>query len=244
MPEYVYGVVEPAAKLPSGEGIGGERLRVIGGPHAAALVSHLNTPELKLRREDVLTHARVVADAFSEGTVLPMRFGVVMRDSEEVSERLLTEHGDELAAQFAQLRDKVEMSVRATYEEEAVMRELVERNAEIRGLRDAVHGHSPDATYYERIRLGELINAELERQRAVDADLIVQVLSQVATDIQLAPTAHERVVVNAACLVERKRVSEFDDVLEAYAQGQWNRMRFRCTEPRAPHSFVQLTVEA
>src|SRR5438067_2205845 len=149
MPQYVYGIVERKAPAPSGEGICGYPLRLITDDGAAALVSELKQRELALGREELLAHARVLEDAVSSGTVLPMRFGIVMEGEEEVRQRLLQAHSEELRIQLERFADKVEINIRASYDEQLLMREVVSENEEVRRLRDAVQGKPEDATYYE-----------------------------------------------------------------------------------------------
>ena len=78
------------------------------------------------------------------------------------------------------------------------------------------------------------------RKRETDARSIVEALLQVASAIEVAPPAHERVALSAAFLVQRDRLRAFDEVLEAFAGGQAGRLRFKYTGPLAPHSFVEL----
>ena len=143
MPQYVYGIVERKAPAPSGEGIGGTPLRVIADDGAAALVSELQQRELTLGREELLAHARVLENAVSSGTVLPMRFGIVMEGEEEVRQRLLQAHCDELRTQLERFSDKVEVSIRATYDEQQLMREVVAENPDVRRLRESVRSKPP-----------------------------------------------------------------------------------------------------
>jgi hypothetical protein len=242
MAEYVYGVIETKDGAPAGAGIGGAPLDLVAGDGAvAALVSELPGVELRLGREEVLTHARVLSDAIATGTVLPMRFGVVMDGAAEVRDRLLDAHAPELSEQLHRLAGKVEINIRAMYEEEALMREVIQANPDIARLRESGQGRPDDATYYERIRLGELVAKAIERKREADARDVVDALSQLAAEVQVAPPAHERIVVSAAFLVERAQLSEFDAVVEAFAEGQAGRMRFKYTGPLAPHSFVELS---
>ena len=79
-----------------------------------------------------MTHARVLEQALGRGTVLPMRFGVVMEGPDEVRRRVL-ERPCRRAHRSARTssQGKVEMRVRAVYEEEALMREIVESHPEI-----------------------------------------------------------------------------------------------------------------
>ncbi len=77
------------APPPEGTGIAGAPLRLIASGSAAALVSELPVDEVRFGREEAMTHARVLENALSRGTVLPMRFGVVVADQDEVRARVL-----------------------------------------------------------------------------------------------------------------------------------------------------------
>lgn len=243
MPEYVYGVVAADARLPATEGIGGEPVRAVAGDEGvAALVSHLDGPdELRLGREEVLAHSRVLGDVLSSaGPVLPMRLGIVMQGEAEVRERILEPHAPELTDQLEQFRGKFEANVRVVYEESALMRDVVTANPQIAKLREAIQGRDPDGTYYERIQLGQLVSEAVERIRETDAAGLMSALSQVSLAQSVSPPGHERVALSAAFLLDEKQSKEFDEVLEAIAEGQAGRLRFRYTGPLPPHSFVEL----
>jgi hypothetical protein len=241
VPDYVYGVVAADVRPPSTSGLGGHPLRtVVADEGVAALVSDFDAAELQLGRDEVLTHSRVLTDALGLGPVLPMRLGMVMDSDEDVRARLLDPHTDQLRAQLSEFRAKFEANVRVVYEEEALMREVIASNPEVARLRQLVHGRNPDATYYERIRLGELVADAVERIRQADAENLLSALRQVSLDQNVSPPAHERVAFNAAFLLDEKRSREFDEVLEAIAEGQAGRLRFRYTGPLPPHSFVEL----
>ena len=240
MPQYVYGIIEAGAAAPRARGIAGAPLRVVRSEDAAALVSEIAGDHVRLGREEVLVHARVLERALARGPVLPMRFGVVMSDPEEVRTRLLDEHGPELRAQLTELTGKVEIRIRGTYEEDSLLREVVREHPEIASLRQAVSGESDDATYYGRIRLGELVAGAVERRREHDAQTIVDALAPAALAVQLSDLSHERVVVQASFLVERERLPEFDALLDDIAGEYGGRIRFKYVGPLPPHSFVEL----
>jgi hypothetical protein len=173
-----------------------------------------------------------------------MRFGVVMEDPEEVRRRLLSEHDDDLRDQLDSFAGKVEVNLRALYDETALMRQVVREVPEIQRLRDALRGQPEDATYFERIRLGELVAQAVERTREVDARSIVEALAPVAERISVGDPAHERVALNASFLVQREGLDAFDQVLEQLAAERADRMRFKYTGPLPPHSFVELAGSA
>lgn len=240
MPQYVYGIVEAGARAPRGRGIAGAPLRLVEGEEVAALVSEVAGNDVRLGRDAVLVHTRVLERALGRGPVLPMRFGVVMSDAEEVRGRLLDEHGPELRAQLAELAGKVEIRIRATYDEEALLRDVVRAEPEIATLKASMRGQSDDATYYSRIRLGELVARAVERRREHDAQAIVEALAAAALAVEVGGPSHERVVVQASFLVERVRTAEFDEILEEVAAGYGGLVRFKSIGPLPPHSFVEL----
>jgi len=238
---YVYGIVRKATAPPTHHGIGDAPLQLVGGDGAAALVSELPAEKLEMGREELLTHARVLEEALGNGTVLPMRFGVVLEDPDAVRRDLLEPHAEELVSQLEEFDGKVEMRVRVTYEEQPLMREIVQENPEIARGRESVRGKPEDATYYERIRLGELVSDAIERKRRSEAQQILDLLARDAAAVEVADPPHERIVLDASFLLERKRLEEFDDLVERIAREQAERLRVRLTGPLPPHSFVHLS---
>jgi hypothetical protein len=244
-PKYVYGVVRasPKGRLKS-KGINGEPIRIISSQGLGALTSDVSGEPVEAGRDELLTHSRVLESALERGTVLPMRFGVVMPSESAVREELLSVHREELAAQLDEMTGKVEVNIKGLYDEPSVLRELVEENPEIAGLRAALRDQPEDATYYERIRLGELVAAALDARRSADEHQIVERLAEHALGVELGGTMHERMAVNASFLLERDRLAEFDRALEEIASEHGGRIRFKYTGPLPPHSFVELSMEA
>lgn len=239
MSEYVYGIVGAEARPPSSRGIADAPLRLVDGDGAAALVSNLVDDGVRLGREEVMVHARVLEQALMQGTVLPMRFGVVMSGPEEIRRRLLADHGGELRAQLDELDGKVEIRIRGTYDEDRLLREVISEDQAIASRSASVRNRPADASYYERIELGERIAQAVERKREHDSEEIIDALGQAALTVDLTQPAHERIAVNASFLLARAKLDEFDEILERLASGYGGRIRFKYTGPLPPHSFVQ-----
>ena len=164
-----------------------------------------------------------------------------MDGSEDVRRDLLERHGEDLRSQLTELAGKVELNVRAVYEEDVLLREIVSEDPEVARLRDVVRDRPEDATYYERIRLGELVARAIEARRQREAQAIIDSLAPETLAADIAAPAHERVVVSVSFLVARARLDAFDDLLEAVARDRAGRIRFKLTGPRPPHSFVELS---
>jgi hypothetical protein len=243
--KYVYGVVRGKGRAkPKGKGIAGKPLKVVASNGLGALTSDVPGEELEAGREELLTHSRVLEQALGDGVVLPMRFGVVMPDEDTVRAELLDAHREALEAQLEEMGGKVEMNVKAIYDEGAVLREVLAENRDIARAREKVRGSSEEATYYARIDLGERIVAALEQKRAADDQAIVDRLAPRALAVEVGQPMHERMAVNASFLVAEDGLDEFNAELDRIAESHGGRLRFKATGPLPPHSFVELGIEA
>jgi len=243
--KYVYGVVRARSKSsPKLKGINGKPLRVVASGGLGALTSEVPDGPLDAGREELLAHSRVLEQAIRRGVVLTMRFGVVMPNETYVSQDLLEAQRKELEGQLDEIDGKVEVNLKGLYEEESVLREVMEQNPEVAALRDSLQGKPEDATYYERIRLGELVAEALIEKRAVDQQRVVDRLAEHAVAVDTGEPMHERMAVNASFLIDQDRIGDFDRAVDELGSEEAQRIRFRYTGPLPPHSFVELSVEA
>jgi hypothetical protein len=242
--KYVYGVVRADAKSPPrARGIGKKQVRLVRADGLGALTSDVPPGDLEAGREELLAHSRVLERAVKQGTVLPMRFGVVMPNESAVREELLDPHRDQLEAQLEEMDGKIEVNVKAMYEERALLTEVVSEHPEIAELREAIKGQPADATHFERIRLGELVAQAVNSKREADADAILERLARHVVAVEVGDPVHERMALNASFLIDRSAQKAFDAELDRIAAEQAERMRFKYTGPLAPHSFVELAME-
>lgn len=239
---YVYAVMRAGAKhrLP-GAGVGPLQasLRTVTRNGLSAVVSSVPDGDLAVTREDLFRHTEILQSLMRAGTILPLRFGTIMPDERTVADELLDARHGELEELLNTLGGKVELSLSASYHE-SVLREVVTESPEIADLNRRVQALSPDAGYYERIRLGEFVAQAFERKRDRDSASIIERLGPHAVDVVVGQPAHERAVLNAAFLVDEQRLPEFDAAANAVADEHRDRMRFRYTGPLPPFSFVQL----
>jgi hypothetical protein len=241
--KYVYGVVRSeGASPPKGAGIDDVPVDVVAHGNVAALTSDVPVDFVEAGREELLAHSRVLEEAMEGAVVLPMRFGVVLPDEETIHERLLGPFAETLEAQLQEMDGKVEVTIKGIHDEEAILREVIAESREIAELRDAIQGKPEAATYYERIRLGELIAAALDDKRAAAAPQIIDRLASLAVDVRVGEPVHERMAVNASFLVERDRLGEFDRVVDQIGAALAGRIQLKYTGPLPPHSFVELGV--
>ena len=238
-PTYVYGVVAADAVLPEGlQGLGpSRRVSLIAEGGIAAVVGDVPTDRPLGTREDLMAHEAVVDTVAVATTILPMRFPAVVEEQGVVDE-LLAPHQEYFLGILADLADRVQFTLKGRYEQDAVLREVLNSDAELRALQERVRALPEDAAYYDRVRLGELVVAALEQRREVDAAKLYDQLDHAASQVARHPPVNPDDVIDAALLVDRTKAAAFEEAIEALGEAWAGRVRFRLLGPLAPYDFV------
>ena len=248
---YVYGVA-PAAPFENGD----PQLRVpgIGGPGAAvrtiahgdlvAVVSDVPGTKIDISRENLLNHQRVLEEVLKRADVLPLSFGTVAESDEEVREVLLRGGYDALHEQLEYTRGCVELEVKVFWDQPRLFAEIAEENDEVRALRDTVALLPDDTASMEKITLGQLIEAEIERKSQWEAEGVLDALEPLAVEVLVSANMKDVMLLNAAFLVERAREAEFDAAVAAVAAEHAGRLVFNYVGPLPPYSFINLAFGA
>jgi hypothetical protein len=238
---YCYGVTWAQSVAPvRSAGLGGKAVEPVTFGELAALVSEAPAGKVRARRADLMCHFDVLGAAFENGTVLPMRFGIVFDDERVLVEEFLRPRHDELAGLLRELHDKVELRVTAFYREDEILAEIVRDNPRVARLREVTREQGAQPLMLE---LGELVAAELQARAARDGRAIVERLRPLSLRYELDEEPIENQVLRGSFLVERKRVPAVDEALDDLASGQAGRIDFKYVGPLPPHSFVDLTRE-
>ncbi|TQM38484.1 GvpL/GvpF family gas vesicle protein [Pseudonocardia cypriaca] len=236
---YVYGLVGADTDLPDDlKGLGPSgRVTTVTHGKVAAIVSDVPVDRPLGTRDDLLAHEAVVDTVAATTAVLPMRFPAVVEEK-GVVEELLGPHHDRFVAVLGELEGRVQFTLKGRYEQEPVLREVIEADPEIRALQEKVRDLPEDASYYDRVRLGELIVAALEERRDDESAQMLRRLEPFAAGTVANQPGQPDDVVNAAFLVERERAAEFESAVEDLGRDLAGRVRLRLLGPLAPYDFV------
>lgn len=236
---YVYGIVSADIAVPEvlrGLGPSGKVWTIVHR-ELAAVVSDVPADRPLGTRDDLLAHESVV-DAFAATTaVLPMRFPAVV-DEPGVQNELLEPHYDQFVSALGDLEGRVQFSLKGRYDEDVVLREAVEGSGEIQALRAEIQQLPEDASYYQRVRLGELVVGALEERKAIDSAQILQRLEDAAVATAPHEPAQPEDVVDVAVLVDRAEQDAFEEVVEDIGREYAGRIGLRLLGPLAPYDFV------
>jgi Gas vesicle synthesis protein GvpL/GvpF len=238
-PIYVYGVVRAGSVSTSDlEGVAQRPVTTIEGDGVAALASELGPDQFRVRRRDLDRHLELLGTVFNEVTVVPCAFGTVLQSRQSVETDLLETRRDELLALLERLDGRVQMNIKAAYDEDTILREVVESDPEVARLREQSRALG-DAANMANIRLGESVAAALAGRAAADRQRIGEELVAEADDV-VVEEAPVPVVLKASFLVARDRLKAFDTALEALAAAEAPRLAFEAIGPLPPTAFASV----
>ena len=242
--KYIYCIIrstQPRQFTTRGIGERGDIVHTVHFVSLAAVVSDSPVVEYESSRRNMMAHTRVLEEVMQEFTILPVRFSTVAPNAETV-QKVLKQRSIEFHDLLAEMEGRVELGLKTFWYENAIFEEIVEENPPIRQLRDGLMGHSPEETYYERIRLGEMIEAAMWKKRDEDAERILDQLRPLVYKTVDNKVITDRMVLNAAFLVDQARQAEFDAVVERLDAEMGTRLIFKYVGPVPPYNFVNIVV--
>lgn len=243
---YVYGVVRQApVGVFGGGGVGlpPAPIRMVESGGLAAVVSDVPGTWRAANRADVERHDRVLARLSIKQSVVPLRFGTVMASDGQIRERLLEGHADQLAVLLERLEGRVQMSVKAYYLDQALLREVLRRRPQLKARSDALEQLPVAATQAERIALGRAVADAVEEQRELDQRELLAPLAELADETHLDPPASDRQALAAQLLIEERRRPQLDAAVQRLGDAHQSRFALRYVGPIPPYSFCDLELD-
>jgi len=243
--KYMYCIIrcpEPIQFTNLGIGERGDIVHTVHFEDLAAVVSNSPVVEYDSSRRNMMAHTLVLEEVMQDFTILPVRFGTVAPSVEAIQEKLLKRRFGEFHGLLQEMEGRVELGLKAFWYEDVIFNEIVEESPPTRRLRDSLMGRPSEETYYERIRLGEMIEAAMWRKRDEDAEKILTPLRPLVYETRVNKVITDRMVANAAFLVDENRQAEFDAMVERLDQEMGKRLIFKYVGPVPPYNFVNIVV--
>ena len=225
-------------------GLGDSSGQVYTIPRAglSAVVSDSAVVDYERSRRNMIVHTLVQEEVIRDQPILPVRFGTVAPDAESLRDKLLERRRAEFGSLFAEVEGRVELGLKAFWRENVPFGEIIEENEDIRCLRDRLMDRTPEETYYERVRLGQMVVDEVNRRRDAAADAIMSLLRPLACKSKVNVNLGERMVVNAAFLVDKSAEEGFDQTVRELGAQMEHRLAFKYVGPVPPYNFVNIIV--
>lgn len=243
--KYVYCIVrqeKPRDFGTIGIGEGANRVYTVHFRDLAAVVSDTPLVIYDPTRENVLAHEFVNETVMREHTVIPMSFGTVFRSEVDVCELLRSTY-QAFSDVLDKMRDKIEFGLKVLWDRDQVISTIERTNDEIHRLKDEITRNAQSSTYFARMQLGRLIEAALEDTSNRFVADIHEALKSVAVASRSNKPIGDRMIMNAAFLVERERERAFDERVRDVSRKYEDLLTFKYTGPWPPYNFVNIKLK-
>jgi len=243
--KYVYCIIEASEPRSfGGLGIGGrsDEVHTIHYGALAAVVSDTPVVMYDPTRENALAHEHAIETVMKEFTVIPMSFGTIFRTEDDVVE-FLKDTSDALQDVLRKLRDKIEFGLKVNWDPETVLKEVEQESEDIRRLKEEILSNRLASTYFARMQLGRLVEQALAERSDAYVREVYDHLRDCATASRHNKPIGDKMILNAAFLVEREKSTEFDQRVQEIAQRYEGKLRFQYTGPWPPYNFVNIRLK-
>src|SRR5215468_6464137 len=242
--KYVYCIVRSDRQRDFGAiGIGGgQRVFTVAYKDLAGVVSDTPIVIYDPTRENVLAHKFVNETVMKEFTVIPMSFGTVFRSEEDVTELLRSTY-QAFSDVLNKMQDKIEFGLKVLWDREKVIANLERENDEISRLKDEISRHTTTSTYFARMQLGRLVDSALEEMSSRYVADVHEALKPAAVASRSNKPIGDRMILNAAFLVDRAQEFAFDDRVKETNRHYEDVLSFKYSGPWPPYNFVNIKLK-
>ncbi len=240
---YVYCIIETSQPLKFGS-IGmheqSPEVYTINFRDMAAVVSDVPIAPLDSTRENVLAHERVNETVMRDHTVIPMSFGTIFKTREDILELLRSAY-DAFADVLAKMRDKLEFGLKVLWDREAIISVIEQEDEDIHRLKSEISAQK-GSTYFARMQYGRLIDAALQQRSERYVGEFLQRLRDVSVASRVNKAIGDKMIMNAAFLVQREQEPAFDRRIKDIASS-YDKLTFKYTGPWPPYNFVNIRLK-
>ncbi|MEU6578602.1 GvpL/GvpF family gas vesicle protein [Streptomyces sp. NPDC046805] len=237
MAVYVYSITgeQHPLRLDDLRGVGESPadLRTVTAGSLCAVVSDA-PEELRPKRRDISAHQEVQERLMSDGTVLPLRFGLMAADDDAVR-AALEERAEEYLERLRALEGCTEYHLKASQDEDALLRQILRESDDARQLNEAIRADAagPDAS----VRLGELVAYEVQAREEALATGVIEALRPFARELDCyQPSGPD--FLSVSFLVTEEQEEAFLTTELSVANQMGDDFEFRLGGPLPPYSFV------
>ncbi len=240
---YVYCIIRASQPLKFGA-IGMDEqwadVYTINFKDMAAVISDIPLAPLDSTRENVLAHERVNETVMREHTVIPMSFGTIFKTREDIVELLRSAY-DAFADVLSKMQDKLEFGLKVLWDRDEIVRAIEQEDEDIHRLKAEISSQK-GSTYFARMQYGRLIDGALQQRSERYVAEFLQRLRDVSVASRVNRAIGDKMIMNAAFLVQRDQEQAFDRRIKEIASA-FDKLTFKYTGPWPPYNFVNIRLK-
>jgi hypothetical protein len=171
-----------------------------------------------------------------------MSFGTIFRSENDVK-ALLSSTYQAFTDVLDKMQGKIEFGLKILWDRDLVVAVIERDNDEIRRLKDEITRNAASSTYFARMQLGRLVEAAMEEASNRYVNHIHEQLKEVSVASRSSKVIGDRMILNAAFLVERKDEKSFDEKVKTISLQYEELLTFKYTGPWPPYNFVNIKLK-
>ena len=206
----------------------------------AAVISDIPLAPLDSTRENVLAHERVNETVMRDHTVIPMSFGTIFKTREDIVELLRSAY-DAFADVLSKMQDKLEFGLKVLWDRDEIVRTIEQEDEDIHRLKTEISSQK-GSTYFARMQYGRLIDGALQQRSERYVAEFFQGLRDVSVASRVNRAIGDKMIMNAAFLVQRDQEPAFDKRIKEIAS-RFDKLTFKYTGPWPPYNFVNIRLK-
>lgn len=238
---YIYGIFPlPGPQNLSLQGLDKEPVNLKIVDEFAVLYSTAKQERYLASRRNLLNHEKVLEEAMDAGyrNVLPMQFGLVVLDWDKFSQKLTLPLAEAMRKLLAKLEGNREVGIKIYWEPDAEIQALLVENPDIKAKRDKLAGRN--LSMDQVIQIGQTIEQEINHRKQEIIEIFQTTLNQMAIEVVENDLQTEKMIYNAAYLINWEEESEFGKKVEALDSKFEGRFRIRYNSFTAPYNFTRI----
>lgn len=191
-------------------------------------------------RKNLLGHERVLEAAMQQGhrTLLPLQFGLIIEDWNQVYKQLIEPRSDQLKQLFAKLEGRREVSVKLLWDQANELELLMAENDQLQQKRDRLEGKQ--LSMDEVVAIGQAIETAIDQRKTSILETFRAGLNPLAVEVIENEPMMDTMIYNAAYLIPWDEEPSFNQTLETIDAQFSDRLRIRYNNFTAPYNFAQL----
>ncbi|WEV78834.1 GvpL/GvpF family gas vesicle protein [Janibacter cremeus] len=235
---YAYGIV-PSSRtdLPeTGMGFDEPHLAAVG---PVAVVGEWVDLQANLAKKRHLTaHTDLLNRLAQNGPVLPLQFGSILADDGQAVVDLFGADPGWYADRLAELEGLSQYVLRAQYDLDETLAQLVDSDPEIAHLRERTRGRPEEERHDERVRLGELVSQAMEARRGRDAEWVRSRIEPYVAAVAPRDVGGLDGLAELALALSTDQLADFEAAAEELAEQAHPWARVSLVGPMAMYDFV------
>lgn len=235
---YVYGIVPAARTDAPGEGLGFDRPRISTVGPVGIVGEWVDVAQNLARKRYLTAHTEFLNQLAEDGPVLPLQFGSVLTDDGLAVTDLLKANADGYAQWLREMDGLAQYVVRARYDLDEALAQLVDSDPEIARLRERTRGRPEEERHDERVRLGELVSRAMEARRGQDAAWVHSRIEPFVTAVAPRDVGGMDGLAELALGLYTDQVADLEAAAEELAEEAHPWARVSLVGPMAMYDFV------